>query len=96
MEQNQEVDLNAQAQMQAAQQERKLVLTKGTQEAKTYLAKLSYEVEILELEARHIEAQYKGMAMKVQMNNFMNELSKGLTAPDQAPAERPAIEKVEN
>jgi hypothetical protein len=82
---NQEVNLNGseamqdmQAQMQA---QRKAVMTKGTPEAKEYKGRLEYEVEVLELEARHIEAQYKAMAGKVALNNMMNELSKGLTAP---------------
>ncbi len=82
---NQEVNLNGseamqdmQAQMQA---QRKAVMTKGTSEAKEYKGRLEYEVEILELEARHIEAQYKAMAGKVALNNMMQELSKGLVPP---------------
>jgi hypothetical protein len=83
---NQEVNLNGseasmqdmQAQMQA---QRKAVMTKGTPEAKEYKGRLEYEVEVLELEARHIEAQYKAMAGKVALNNMMQELSKGLMAP---------------
>ena len=83
---NQEVNLNGsdasmqemQAQMQA---QRKAVMTKGTPEAKEYKGRLEYEVEILELEARHIEAQYKAMAGKVALNNMMQELSKGLVPP---------------
>ena len=82
---NQEVNLNGsdamqdmQAQMQAR---RKAVMTKGTPEAKEYKGRLEYEVEILELEARHIEAQYKAMAGKVALNNMMQELSKGLVPP---------------
>ena len=82
---NQEVNLNGtpsmeemQSQMQA---QRKAVMTKGTPEAKEYKGRLEYEVEILELEARHIEAQYKAMAGKVALNNMMNELSKSLVPP---------------
>lgn len=82
---NQEVNLNGseamqdmQAQMQA---QRKAVMTKGTPEAKEYKGRLEYEVEVLELEARHIEAQYKAMAGKVALNNMMQELSKGLVPP---------------
>lgn len=76
---NQEVNLNEmQSQMQA---QRKAVMTKGTPEAKEYKGRLEYEVEILELEARHIEAQYKAMAGKVALNNMMNELSKSLVPP---------------
>ena len=90
---NQEVNLNGsdasmqemQAQMQA---QRKAVMTKGTPEAKEYKGRLEYEVEILELEARHIEAQYKAMAGKVALNNMMQELSKSLVPPTgEAPAQ---------
>lgn len=89
---NQEVNLNGsdamqdmQAQMQA---QRKAVMTKGTPEAKEYKGRLEYEVEILELEARHIEAQYKAMAGKVALNNMMQELSKNLVPPTgEAPAQ---------
>ena len=89
---NQEVNLNGsdamqdmQAQMQA---QRKAVMTKGTPEAKEYKSRLEYEVEILELEARHIEAQYKAMAGKVALNNMMQELSKSLVPPTgEAPAQ---------
>lgn len=76
---NQEVSME---QMQAQMQnQRKAVMTKGTPEAKEYKSRLEYEVEILELEARHIEAQYKAMAGKVALNNMMQELSKGLVPP---------------
>ena len=80
---NQEVNLNESVNpsMEQMQAQRKAVMTKGTPEAKEYKGRLEYEVEILELEARHIEAQYKAMAGKVALNNMMNELSKGLTAP---------------
>ena len=89
---NQEVNLNGsdamqdmQAQMQA---QRKAVMTKGTPEAKEYKSRLEYEVDILELEARHIEAQYKAMAGKVALNNMMQELSKSLVPPTgEAPAQ---------
>jgi len=88
---NQEVNLNGtpsmeemQSQMQA---QRKAVMTKGTPEAKEYKSRLEYEVEILELEARHIEAQYKAMAGKVALNNMMQELSKGLVPPTGAEPE---------
>lgn len=77
---NQEVDLNAPS-MEAMQAQRKAVLTKGTPEAKEYKAKLEYEVDILELEARHIRAQYESMQGKVALNNMMQELSKNLTPP---------------
>ena len=76
---NQEVSME---QMQAQMQnQRKAVMTKGTPEAKEYKSRLEYEVEVLELEARHIEAQYKAMAGKVALNNMMNELSKTLVPP---------------
>ena len=76
---NQEVSME---QMQAQMQnQRKAVMTKGTPEAKEYKSRLEYEVEVLELEARHIEAQYKAMAGKVALNNMMQELSKGLVPP---------------
>jgi len=80
---NQEVNLNGgeAPSMEQMQAQRKAVLTKGTPEAKEYKGRLEYEVEILELEARHIEAQYKAMAGKVALNNMMQELSKNLTAP---------------
>ena len=80
---NQEVNLNGTAtpSMEEMQAQRKAVLTKGTAEAKEYKGRLEYEVEILELEARHIEAQYKAMAGKVALNNMMQELSKGLVPP---------------
>ena len=84
MEQNQEVNMTetaANATMEQMQAQRKAVLTKGTPEAKEYKGRLEYEVEILELEARHIEAQYKAMAGKVALNNMMQELSKGLVPP---------------
>ena len=61
--------------------QRKAVMTKGTPEAKEYKSRLDYEVDILELEARHIEAQYKAMAGKVALNNMMQELSKNLVPP---------------
>ena len=84
---NQEVNLNEmQSQMQA---QRKAVMTKGTPEAKEYKGRLEYEVEILELEARHIEAQYKAMAGKVALNNMMNELSKSLVPPTGAEGAAP-------
>jgi hypothetical protein len=77
---NQEVNQmnDMQAEMQA---QRKAVMTKGTPEAKEYKSRLDYEVDILELEARHIEAQYKAMAGKVALNNMMQELSKNLVPP---------------
>lgn len=80
---NQEVNLNGAGtpSMEEMQAQRKAVLTKGTTEAKEYKGRLEYEVEILELEARHIEAQYKAMAGKVALNNMMQELSKGLVPP---------------
>lgn len=80
---NQEVNLNGTAtpSMEEMQAQRKAVLTKGSPEAKEYKGRLEYEVEILELEARHIEAQYKAMAGKVALNNMMQELSKGLVPP---------------
>ena len=80
---NQEVNLNGgeAPSMEQMQAQRKAVLTKGTPEAKEYKGRLEYEVEILELEARHIEAQYKAMAGKVALNNMMQELSKGLVPP---------------
>jgi uncharacterized protein involved in exopolysaccharide biosynthesis len=80
---NQEVNLNGSVNpsMEEMQAQRKAVMTKGTPEAKEYKGRLEYEVEILELEARHIEAQYKAMAGKVALNNMMQELSKGLVPP---------------
>jgi uncharacterized protein involved in exopolysaccharide biosynthesis len=80
---NQEVNLNGSVNpsMEEMQAQRKAVMTKGTSEAKEYKGRLEYEVEILELEARHIEAQYKAMAGKVALNNMMQELSKGLVPP---------------
>ena len=87
MEQNQEVNMNetaANATMEQMQAQRKAVLTKGTPEAKEYKSKIEYEVEILELEARHIRAQYDTMQGKVALNNMMQELSKNLTAPTTA------------
>ena len=86
---NQEVNLNESVNpsMEQMQAQRKAVMTKGTPEAKEYKSRLEYEVEILELEARHIEAQYKAMAGKVALNNMMNELSKGLVPPTGAAPE---------
>ena len=80
---NQEVNLNGTStpSMEEMQAQRKAVLTKGSPEAKEYKSRLEYEVDILELEARHIEAQYKAMAGKVALNNMMQELSKGLVPP---------------
>ena len=82
---NQEVNLNGTPSMEEMQSQmqvqRKAVMTKGTPEAKEYKSRMEYEVEILELEARHIEAQYKAMAGKVALNNMMQELSKGLVPP---------------
>ena len=86
---NQEVNLNGSVNpsMEEMQAQRKAVMTKGTPEAKEYKGRLEYEVEVLELEARHIEAQYKAMAGKVALNNMMQELSKGLVPPTGAAPE---------
>lgn len=76
MEPNQEVNMNAE--MQDLQAKRKAVLTKGTPEAKEYKSKLEYEVDILELEARHISAQYNATRGKMELNNLMAEFAKSM------------------
>lgn len=86
MEPNQEVNMN---EMQDMQAKRKAVLTKGTDESKEYKAKLAYEVEILELEARHISAQYNATRGRFELNNLMAELSKTMQAPVSPTPESP-------
>ena len=72
---NQEVNMNEQPQVHPQVLARQEMLTKGNEKSKKYLSKLKYEVEILELEARHTSAQYNSMRGALELNKLREELA---------------------
>jgi hypothetical protein len=72
---NQEVNMNEQSNVHPQVLARQEALTKGTPKSKEYKAKLEYEVEILELEARHTSAQYNSMRGALELNKLREELA---------------------